>query len=253
MNKIDTLQTMYASRPLVFGHRGASAYAPENTLPAFQRAAELNAHGVELDVQLTSDGVPVVIHNFTVEKTTNGSGAVAEMTLDQLKSLDAGAWFDPEFAGTRIPTLPEVFDAVGNDLYINVELKTESVESDGLEEAVATSIRTHQMGERVLISSFNPLALIRFRKIAPEIPLGFLYSPDTLGFLAEGIAEFTYDAIHPQFAMIDEHHIRQAREANYYINTWTVNNPEKAVELLNLGVDLFISDKPDVILRALAG
>src|SRR5512136_1224893 len=108
-------------RPLNIGHRGASAAAPQNTLAAFRKAMELGADGVELDVQLSADGAVVVIHDFTVDKATDGTGRVAAKTLAELKALDAGSRFSPQFAGERIPTLAEVFEAIDGKLLVNVE------------------------------------------------------------------------------------------------------------------------------------
>jgi glycerophosphoryl diester phosphodiesterase len=122
------LDEIYQGRTLVFGHRGAKAYAPMNTIPAFELAAQQGADGAELDVHLSRDGNPIILHDFSVDATTDGSGLARTMTLAQLKDLDAGGWFGDAFRGVRIPTLDEVFEAVGSRLYINVEIKSETVE-----------------------------------------------------------------------------------------------------------------------------
>src|SRR5690606_33903353 len=141
---------------LNFAHRGARAVAPENTIEAFVAAADLGADGVELDVQLTADGIPVVIHNTTVDATTDGSGRVADMPLAALRELDAGSHFSPDFAGARIPTLDEVFEAIGDRLLVNVELKTTALlgtTNAALAAAVATDVARHNLAGRVLLSS----------------------------------------------------------------------------------------------------
>nr|MCU0514644.1 glycerophosphodiester phosphodiesterase [Anaerolineae bacterium] len=158
MTPHEMAHTMFpAGQTLVFGHRGAKAYAPMNTLPAFELAATQGAHGIELDVHRSRDGYPVIVHDFTVDHTTDGRGLVTALTLAELKALDAGSWFSPAFAGTRIPTLDEVFAAVGQRLYINVEIKAAHEDSDGVEQVVADCIVRHAMQRRVLVSSFNPL------------------------------------------------------------------------------------------------
>ncbi len=116
MSARSIIDAMYATSPLVFGHRGAKAYAPMNTIPSFELAAKQGAHGIELDVHRSKDGYPVIMHNFSVDETTNGTGRVTAMTLSELKALDAGSWFSPQFKGVTIPTLDEVFEAVGKRL-----------------------------------------------------------------------------------------------------------------------------------------
>ncbi|MFZ4814035.1 MAG: glycerophosphodiester phosphodiesterase, partial [Phototrophicaceae bacterium] len=125
------LEALYADHtlPLVFGHRGAMAYAPMNTLAAFELAAQQGAHGIELDVWLSADDALVVIHDFEVNHTTNGEGRVGSMSLAEIKALDAGSWFSPEFAGTQIPTLDEVFETVGKKVFVNVEIKSVSMDN----------------------------------------------------------------------------------------------------------------------------
>jgi len=247
------LAAIYADQSvLVFGHRGASAQAPMNTLPAFELAAELGADGVELDVHRSADGELVIVHDFTVDETTNGTGTVQQMTLAQLKALDAGSWKDPSFAGVRIPTLDEVFDAVGQRLFINVEIKSESQETDGIEQLVVDKIRQFDMQDRVLVSSFNPLAVMRFRALMPDVPIGFLTAPDVPEIVQQVAKNMTYEAIHPYQASIDKTVIEQAQHQGHIVNTWTVNDPARATALRDLGVRGIITDQPDVIINALA-
>lgn len=247
-----TLNKLYTGKTLVFGHRGASAYAPMNTLPAFELAVAQRADGIELDVHLSQDGQLIVLHDFTVDHTTDGHGYARDMTLAQLKQLDAGGWKGEQFKGVSIPTLDEVFAAVGHKLYINVEIKSETVETDGVEQQVAECIAKNGMAERVIVSSFNPLALKRFREIMPEVPIGYLYMAGEKPF-AEVMETLDHEAQHPQHTMIDQDYMDWAKQNGYRVNTWTVNDPLRAVELRDMGVDAIITDTPDVMLEALRG
>ena len=246
----DTLEAMYTDRPLIFGHRGASAYAPMNTVLAFQLAADLQADGVELDVHQTRDGELVVIHDFTVDATTDGAGTVAEMTLAEIKTLDAGRWFGPGYAGLAVPTRDEVFEAVAGRLLVNVEIKSLSLEADGTETAVAACIERHDMTSHVVISSFNPLALIRFRQIMPQVPLGYLYAEGMPAIPDEIRAQMSYEASHPHHEMLDAASVQALRESGQRIHTWTVNDAARALALRDMGVDIIITDKPDIIRHA---
>ncbi|MCA9915804.1 MAG: glycerophosphodiester phosphodiesterase [Anaerolineae bacterium] len=253
MSARETLQQIYDGNVLVYGHRGAQAYAPMNTLPAFELAAEQGAQGIELDVQLTKDGFPVIIHDFSVDATTNGNGAVANMTLEQLQVLDAGSWFDARFVGTRIPTLHQVFETLGQDLIINVEIKWFSPEDNGIEQVVADVIQQYRLQKRVLVSSFNPIVLKRFRAIAPEVPLGYLTSSHTMQENTQPIVRLSdFEAQHPHHELIDPKRVDWALESGHILNAWTVNEPERARQLLLMGVQGIVTDKPDVILKALA-
>jgi glycerophosphoryl diester phosphodiesterase len=249
------LDAMYKNRTLIFGHRGASAYAPMNTIPAYELAAEQGADGIELDVHRSKDGHAVIVHDFTVDHTTDGSGRVDQKTLAELKTLDAGAWFGRNFKGACIPTLDEVFEAVGKRLFVNVEIKSESLTTDGVEQVVADVIVRHDMQQRVILSSFNPLTLQRFRAILPDVPIGFLYAPNMpvdVQALMRQIG-LPHEARHPYYGMVDSAYVAWAKGEGYRVNTWTVNDPAHAVELCNIGVDGIITDKPDVILKALRG
>jgi glycerophosphoryl diester phosphodiesterase len=156
-------------RPLILAHRGASRIAPENTLVAFCLALEQGADGLELDVQLSRDGVPVVFHDSELSRTTDGRGRISEKTLAELRTLDAGKWFDPRFAGERIPTLEEVFEAFGDRALYNIELKAFGVQDDGLVQAVvAWTVNDLQEAERLIrlrvdaLITDDPALLVRF-------------------------------------------------------------------------------------------
>ncbi|MDP2952502.1 MAG: glycerophosphodiester phosphodiesterase family protein, partial [Chloroflexota bacterium] len=145
--------------------------APENTLASFQKAREMGADGVELDVMLCADGEVVVSHDYTVERTTDGQGRIADLPLATLKALDAGVWFSPLFAGERMPTLREVLAWAGQDMVLNIELKRTSLGTDGLEQKVISLVREHNMEHRVILSSFNPFVLRRAKHLAPDVHL----------------------------------------------------------------------------------
>jgi glycerophosphoryl diester phosphodiesterase len=251
MDLQNVLDQMYQERTLVFGHQGAKAYAPTNTIPAFELAVAQRADGVELDVHLSKDKYPVILHDFTVDATTNGKGYARDMTLAQLKELDAGGWFGESFQGVQIPTLDEVFEAVGRKLYINVEIKSETEETDGVEQIVADTIAEFELQQRVIVSSFNPYTLKRFRKIMPDVAIGFLYMSD--GGWNSLMEDVPHEARHPHHSVIDRTFMAWAKSKGYRVNTWTVNEPERAVELRDLRVDCIISDNPDVIIKALQG
>lgn len=247
------LDSWYQGRTLVFGHRGASGYAPANTIPAFELAAEQGADGIELDVHRAKDGYAVIVHDFTVDGTTDGRGRVTDMTLAELKALDAGSYFGESFKGVQVPTLDEVFEAVGKRLLVNVEIKSEAQETDGVEQLVADVIARHNMQQRVIVSSFNPLALKRFRDALPAVPIGFLYSNnmpvDTTSMMQS--LGLKHEARHPHESMIDAMYMAWAKSEAYRVNAWTINDPARAAELRDLGVDAIITDKPDTILAAI--
>ncbi|NJL57682.1 glycerophosphodiester phosphodiesterase [bacterium] len=237
--------------PLIFAHRGASADAPMNTLAAFELAVQQGADGIELDVHRSIDGVAIVLHDFEVTHD-RWQRAVSGMTLAQVKALDAGQWFGEQFTGLRVPTLDDVFDAVGQKLFVNVEIKSRTAETDGVEQTVADCIARHGMGERVLVSSFNPLALHRFREIAPDVPVAVLDASAIPEALREMMRDFPHEAVHPHQDQVTAELVGEARCAGRRVNVWTVNDADRARELAALGVDALITDVPGVLRAALA-
>ena len=231
------------STPLVIGHRGASAEAPENTIAAFGLAQAQGADGIELDVQLAADGTLVVMHDARVDRMTSGSGKVADLSLAALKSLEMAA-------GGRIPTLDEVFEAFGPEFLYNVEVKDFGWGDRGTETAVSDCIQAHQLEEYVLVSSFNPLALRRLRRVLPaRVPIALIRDQGWLKYgylLADGQAD------HPHYALVDAAYMAWAKKRRYQVNVWTVDDPAEALRLAALGVNGLITNKPGLIRQTLS-
>ncbi len=247
-------EPLYSDRTLNFAHRGASHEAPANTLPAFLLAAELGADGIELDVHLSRDGEIVVIHDFELQATTDGKGPVDARTLAELKELDAGGWFDPVFAGVQIPTLQEVIDAVGDRLLLNLELKSKSLREERLAMALVRTIERNHLFQRVIVSSFNPWALRCVARLNASIPRGLLYGPGQpwvvrLGWLRR---KLSVQALHPHHSIVNRRYARWSKAHGFRLHTWTVDEPARMQELKQLGVDLIITNRPDLLRTVLS-
>lgn len=249
-------------RPLILAHRGASAYAPENTLAAFHMARELGADGLEFDVHFSREGIPVVIHDSTVDRTTGGRGKVSRLTIGELRQLDAGAWKGTQFTGERIPSLQEVFETLGDWIkpsgreqpcILNLELKSEQLDDTRLKLYLNNLIARYDLHDRLLISSFSPVALHRVKKMNPRLRRGLLYDRSQPIYLRRAWLRFyaSAQALHPEHAMIDERYMKWARGKKYAVNTWTVDDPDEARRLASLGVHAIITNQPDLIRAAL--
>ena len=237
--------------PLIFAHRGAKSQAPENTLPAFQRALDLGVDGIELDVQRCASGELVVIHDFRVDKTTNGTGTVNEMTLAELRALDAGSHFSAYFAGTRIPTLNEVFDLVDGRCTVNVEIKSRNFRDIDEAEPLVELLTQRNLWESVIVSSFNLIALLKVRSLAPQAQLGYLFDEQLPLFLHNALLApfFDLQAFHPHHTVIEKEGMEWAKTHGLAVNAWTVNEVEEAKRLATLGVNAIITDVPDKLMN----
>jgi len=234
-------------RPKIFAHRGASKHAPENTIAAFELAIQHEADGIELDAKLTIDGQIVVIHDQTVDRTTGTSGSVAEMSLAQLKELEAGSFFDDNYRGEKIPTLEEVFEAVGKKTYINVELTNYASKWDDLPDKAVSLVRKFSLENNVLFSSFNPIALRRTAKLLPQTARGLLTLPGGSGWLLRGWLGrllVPYQALHPEYRDVTSRMVADAHHHHKRVNVWTVNEANQMKELIKLKVDGIITDDP---------
>lgn len=244
-----------ATAPLVIAHRGASAYAPENTLAAFCLAWVQGAQAVELDAKLSADGAVMVIHDQTVDRTTGSKGRVAELTLAQLKKLDAGSFFGPQFKGEPIPTLDEVFAAVGQRLLINVELTNYANPFDSLVARVIQLVKKHGLEERVLFSSFHPLSLMRAIEFLPQVPRAILAEPGRAGGWARSfwLKSLAPEAVNPHYSDADEAFLNRQRRSGRKVYAWTVDDPQEMARLIRQGASGIISDDPIAALKAAAG
>lgn len=233
-------------RPTIFAHRGSSAHAPENTLAAFKLAIEQGADGIELDAKLSVDGHVIVMHDETVDRTTNGTGFVKLQTRKELTRLDAGSKYSVQFKDQKIPALDEVLNEIGGKVVINIELTNYSSPSDDLPDKVISLLMQQHLESSVILSSFNIFALFRARYLLPKIPLGFL--------IHHGMAESMFRprivrfgpllALHPAFSDVTPRLIQTAHQASCCIHTYTVNQPDDMRQLFYAGVDGIFTDDP---------
>lgn len=239
--------------PAIFAHRGSSAYAPENTLAAFKLALQQGADGIELDAKLTADRQVIVIHDQTVDRTTPHHGKVSDFRLNDLRKMDAGSHFDIAFKGEPIPSLEEVFRAVGQLTYINVELTNYASVWDRLPWKVAELVRQYKLGHRVLFSSFNPIALVRIRRLIPEAPIGLLADAQEKGALARSWVGrlLKYQSLHPERGDVNPALVNTVHRHGGRMYVYTVNKAEDMRRLFTMGVDGIFSDDPLVAQKAL--
>ncbi|UOR11190.1 glycerophosphodiester phosphodiesterase [Halobacillus amylolyticus] len=237
---------------LTIAHRGASGYAPENTMAAFEKSVDMKAEMFELDVQMSKDGELVVIHDTTVDRTTNGSGQVKDFTYEELRQLDAGSWFSEEFAGEKIPTLGEVLDAYKGRSGILIELKSPSL-YPGIEQKVAAALVARNMhkpeNDKIIVQSFDHESMKTFHSILPSMPVGVLLGYSEEGVSNEQLANFSSYAeyFNPNKAMITGDLVNRIHEFGMKTHPYTVRDQESANFLLSVGVDGIITDFPDYV------
>ena len=232
---------------MITGHRGAAALAPENTLISIQKAAEAGVSWVEIDTQLSADGIPVVFHDETVNRCTDGKGKIADLTLAQLKSLDAGSWFGAEFSGEKIPTLSEALDTcLAHDLTLNLELKIHHDEHTApLVNAVVALIKEKGFPiEKLLFSSFQKQALELCQQQMPEVRRGFICEVWNDYSLTSIAASQPY-SVHIDHRILTPSIAKSIKDAGYVLKIWTLNKAEKAQHFFDMGVDSIITDAPD--------
>jgi glycerophosphoryl diester phosphodiesterase len=238
--------------PWVIAHRGASGHAPENTIAAFRRAVELGASFIETDLHLTRDAKFVAIHDSTLERTTNGQGSVHDATLEDLRKLDAGQWYDREFRGERIPTLEEVLDfSRDNDVCFYLEIKYDV--AWGMHHTLVSAIRKAENAARTIVISFDPSTLAAIRRVDPSIMVGLL-ADETDQAARPDLVKTAQRAGARQLclhsALLTPEAVTHAHEADLQVVTWTINDAAGMRLALQCGVDGIMTDLPDR-LRAL--
>ncbi len=241
----------------MIAHRGFSGLAPENTLDAFHRAVDAGCDMIELDVQLSSDGAVVVFHDDDLDRTTDGAGPLATRTWEELRRLDAGAWFGSHFAGARIPSLSEALQAVATELFVNVEVKSEAVTEQivgGVVDLAIRDIKAAGAAERVVLSSFEPRALEQARMLDPKIRRSQLFDPGV--HRGRSPAEVLRDAEACVLSLARDQVtfpiVEQIHDAGSLVFVYTVNEAADMHRILELGVDGLFTDRPDRMLELLA-
>ncbi len=242
--------------PKVIGHRGAKAYAPENTIESIKTAASLGVKWVELDVKLTRDGVPIIFHDEELDRTTNGTGLVAQTNYADLRDLDAGSWFGDSFERVRIPTLEEAVDILlQHDLGLNLEIKPcPGREKETAEVALDQLSQIWDDMDNLLISSFQHVSLEAAMDLAPDYARGLLFGGDTMPENWKEMAEYLdISTINLGTRLVNREIADDIMDMELPLLVYTVNDPMQARSLQKLGVDAFFSDNPDVIIENLAG
>lgn len=248
-----------AVRPLIIAHRGASALAPENTLAAFCRAMEDGADGIEFDVRLAGDGVPVVIHDADLERLAGRAGRVSNFTSADLQTFDVGSWFNErnphksndEFSLETVPTLARLLGfACGYKGLLYLEMKCRREETERLAEVVGEAIRQSDLLPQIIVKSFNLEAVRRMRRLLPEVRTAALFAPKILDVLRKKKrllkrAQWCQaDEISIHFSLATGKFVRRAAKKNLPVTIWTANNPAWVRRALNLGINAIITDNP---------
>jgi len=234
-----------AGKPIVIARGGASAEAPEHTIAAFEAALAEGADALALRVRVSRDGHPVVFGHATLERTTDGRGPVASLTVRDLKRLDAGGWKGPRFGGQRIQTLQEVLERFRERTRFWIELPDRAVTGSGLEERVVSTLEIYEAVERALVQSADREALGRVRALNPAVPLGVLWSEGSL--TAALPAPGTADALCAAVEVLREADVEKIRAARLGCYVWTVNEPALADRLVGWCVDGIFTDRPGLL------
>lgn len=235
--------------PRIIGHRGCAAYAPENTLESIHTAADMGVKWVELDVKLTSDQVPVIFHDDTLDRTTNGSGKMAETTFEDLRQLEAGSWFGESFIGVKIPKLEEALEVlIDRDLGFNMEIKPcPGREKETAEVALDVLSQIWDDHERVLISSFQQVSLETAMDIAEDWPRGFLLPEDWPASWAEMVDYLQASTINVNGNAVTREQVESVIDMELPVLAYTINDPDRARILQSWGIDGVFSDSPDTV------
>jgi len=229
--------------PWIIAHRGASGHAPENTFAAFERAVQLGAGFIETDLHLTRDARFVAIHDATLDRTTNGTGAVRDHTLAELQQLDAGMWYDRQFMDQRIPTLDEILEfASKQDVVFYLEIKYES--AWGMHHALVGALGKPENAARTIVISFDPSTLASVRRLEPAIMIGLLVE-DLAGDPVKSALDVGARQLCPRADLVTPELVERAHRADLHVVTWTINDADQMRAAMDAGVDGIMTDLPD--------
>lgn len=249
------LREFLPESPVIIAHRGFKRLYPENTMASFEAAIRAGAHMIELDVTLSRDRKMVVIHDDTLDRTTDGKGFVQETDLTEILKLDAGSWFDPRFKGEKVPTLEEVVACCGRRTFINIEIKESAYEPeerpDCIEQQIVSLIQSSECAHQVLLSSFQPEILFRIAKLDSRLLLGFLTEETD----AESVFQFTGKldlySWNPEAMSVTEGLVQEIHSRNIRVFPYTVNSVSQAKALVEKKVDGLFTDDPALMIQGL--
>ncbi|MCB9206397.1 MAG: glycerophosphodiester phosphodiesterase [Ignavibacteriales bacterium] len=235
----------------IIAHRGGAKLAPENTLAAFKNAIDIGVDMIEIDVILSKDNKVIVIHDDSIDRTTNGSGKVKEMTLSKIKSFDAGSWFDEKYKDEKIPTLDEVIKLLNGQVKLLIEIKGGNEEYAGLEEKVVEVINNYEAHNWVIVQSFNEETVIRIKDANEKITTFYLLGKNGVEYLEKlknnEINVKKYDGLAPNYQLVTKENIALIKKLDFKCFVWTVNDVELMNGMIHLKVDGIITDSPDIL------
>ena len=237
------LRSASRGRPLIIGHRGASGEAPENTMASFRLAVEQGADILETDVHLSADGVPVVIHDHTLDRTTNGHGLVARHTLAQIQALDAGSWYSKEYAGERIPTLDDLIRWASGKTLLAIEIKLGPIYYPDIENKIVELLRRRDMVESAVIISFDHRSIRKLKHLCPEVACGVLFACTPVRASSLAI-ESRADALLPHWSNLTKEMVEEAHADNLAVAPWCVDDELEMKWVLSMGVDAVATNYP---------
>nr|WP_308421526.1 glycerophosphodiester phosphodiesterase [Compostibacillus humi] len=230
----------------IFAHRGASKYAPENTMPAFELAHKMNADGIETDVQLSKDHVPILIHDETGKRTTDFPGLIKDLTYRQIKELDAGTWFSKQFAGTSIVSLEEFLQWIENKpMRINIELKNNKIDYPHMEAIVFEMVKHFRLLERTTFSSFNERSVKKLVRLSHDMDVAFITSKK-IKQLAHYTEQLGANAVHIKYRLLQAKLVDELRQKKLAVRVYTVNKQSLMKKCFQLGSDGIFTDVPDI-------
>ena len=236
------MQTQKAQSVIITAHRGASGLAPENTLASIKKAMDIGAHYSEIDVHLSKDEHVVLLHDETLDRTTNDSGAVYNKTWDELKSLDAGKWFGESFSPEPLPSLEEVMDLVSGKMKLNIEIKISGNEPN-IADKVVQLVEKKKFGKQCMITSFDEATVKKVKQINSKLATGLIIG----GKFESNPFEGDWEIISTNYRNVNVEFMENARRANKQVHVWTVNEKAEMKRLIDLNVDGIITNFPNIL------
>lgn len=234
----------------IIAHRGWSGHYPENTMLAFEKAAEIKADGVELDVHLSKDGEVMIMHDEALVRTAGREGVVSDYTRSELERISAGRTKDDQYGFTPIPSLEEFLSFLNKtSMMVNIELKTAPVYYPGIEEKTLSLVHRFSLENRVIFSSFNWLSVLKLKRLCPEIPGGLLIEAPQIKNIGYEIQDLGLQSYHPAYALLSDEVVSECHKNGTAINVWTVNDEKSMKQCKAWNIDGLITNNPDLAIR----